>query len=299
MCDFQSQYQAWLGLIEKALPDFFPLMPEHEGGAVVEAARYSLMAGGKRIRPVLALAVADMLGIETDKAMPYACAIEMIHTYSLIHDDLPCMDDDSWRRGRKTCHIVYGEALAVLAGDALLNRAYELLLETIDVQQPASREAALQIASAAGSRGMIGGQTLDLAAEKNQISASEMQKLHMMKTGALLKAPIIAMVKLAGLKADRQIAFEMYAEAIGLAFQIQDDILDVVSDREQMGKTTGKDARDNKSTYVSLYGLEGAREQLSRAIEQAYDHLRRIQEQAGLGRVFLHGMTDYLLNREK
>ena len=146
MRDFHSQYQDWLNLIEKALPDLFPQTPASEGGAVVEAARYSLLAGGKRVRPVLALAVADMLGIKTDRAMPYAGAIEMIHTYSLIHDDLPCMDDDDWRRGRKTCHIVYGEALAVLAGDALLNRAYELLFEAIDTCQPASREAALLIA---------------------------------------------------------------------------------------------------------------------------------------------------------
>lgn len=296
--DFDPMYKKWLEQIEDALPKLMPDVEEAFGGKVVEAARYSLMAGGKRIRPVLALAVADMLGVSQRKAMPYACAVEMIHTYSLIHDDLPCMDDDDWRRGRKTCHVVYGEALAVLAGDTLLNRAYEVLIEAIDPAQPASRDAALHIAQAAGSQGMIGGQTLDLAAEHKRIDADELRSLHMLKTGALLKAPIIAIALLADADQAIMSALEAYADAIGLAFQIQDDILDVTSDREQMGKSTGKDARDEKSTYVTLFGLDGAKNHLQIMIEQAHESLGRLKRQAELDIDFLTGLTEYLLNRK-
>lgn len=293
MASYNEKYQELLLAFETELPNYLPVQPFEKGGLVTEAARYSLLGGGKRIRPVLLLAVCEMLGVSRSAAMPFACALEMIHTYSLIHDDLPCMDDDDLRRGIPTCHKVYGEALAVLAGDTLLNRAYEIMLSTVKSGQNGAVDAALYIAAAAGNQGMIGGQSIDLDAEGKMIPLNELQILHQMKTGALLKAPVMAAGRLAGVDNIVAEALEKYAAAIGLAFQIQDDILDATSDSQTMGKTVGKDQRDQKATYVNLLGLETARRQLAETIKTAHAALHNLHS-FGLNTFFLEGLADFL-----
>ena len=296
MNSFKQEFAGYLAAVEQALPEFMPEQPAGDGGQVINAARYSLLAGGKRIRPVLLLAACSMLGCDQAAAMPFACALEMIHTYSLIHDDLPCMDNDDLRRGLPTCHKVYGEAMAVLAGDALLNRACEILLDAALSGGSGKLEAARIISEAAGSRGMIGGQALDLAAEGKKISADELRKLHQMKTGALIKAPVLAAASLAGAPAKVRSCLEEYANAIGLGFQIKDDILDVTADSSTMGKTTGKDQRDQKSTYVSLFGLDEAQGLLEGTIDAA--HLALVDlGTIGYDPAFLNDLADYLLVR--
>ena len=296
MPSFAGRYAEYQAAVECALPLSFPEQADAVGGTAVKAARYSLLGGGKRIRPVLLLAVTDMLGGNREEAMPFACATEMIHTYSLIHDDLPCMDDDDLRRGRPTCHKAFSEAMAVLAGDALLNRAFEVMLAAISPVRPATLEAARIIARAAGSQGMIGGQSLDLSAEGRAISPDELHTLHSMKTGALLKAPILAAASLAGAPADTAGHLSAYADAIGLAFQIQDDILDATADSNTLGKSAGKDLRDSKPTYASLFGLTAARGFLAEAISDARTALDNLLK-SGLDPGFLQDMTDYLLTR--
>ena len=294
---FIKRYASYQSRVEQALPAFVGTGKEEAGGTAAEAAFYSLLAGGKRIRPVLLMATAEMLGRQSNDLLPFACALEMIHTYSLIHDDLPCMDDDDLRRGRPTCHIVYGEAIAVLAGDYLLNKAYETLLAAINLKRPASLEAARLIARAAGGHGMIGGQVLDLAAEKRQLKADELQSLHLKKTGALIVAPVEAAAVLAGALPTVRQTLVRYAQAIGLAFQIRDDILDVTASQPELGKSTGKDERDGKSTYVSLFGLEQAEKLLESTSRTALEQLEQLDET--LDKSFLMALTAYLLTRGK
>lgn len=290
---FASRFEHWRLAVEAYLPEAYPELPPAAGGRVVEAARYSLMAGGKRIRPVLLLATTGMLGGDPADAMPFAAALEMIHTYSLIHDDLPCMDDDDLRRGRPTCHVVFGEAIAVLAGDALLNRAFELVHFHGERFGAAGWQAARLLSRASGSFGMIGGQALDIEAEGCEIGAEALEAIHIRKTGALLKAPVLMAAALAGCGEERTARLDRYAAAIGLAFQIRDDILDVTSTPAELGKTPGKDARDHKTTYVSLHGLAGAHQRLREelgAARRASADLRA----AGLDTVFFDGLADYL-----
>ncbi|MDD2373813.1 MAG: polyprenyl synthetase family protein [Eubacteriales bacterium] len=294
--NFNAIYKDYLKEIEAVLPVFLSDGSDNPDDTVLTAANYSLTAGGKRIRPVLLLAAARMLSADYSCAQAMSAAVEMIHTYSLIHDDLPCMDDDELRRGRPTCHVVYGEAIAVLAGDALLNRAYEILLNSIDLSAPGSLKAARYIASSAGLSGMIAGQSLDLNSEGRKISMDELRNLHRHKTGALISAPLVSAALLA--EADQKIIdyVSEYADAIGLAFQIQDDILDVTAQQIELGKTVGKDARDQKSTYVSLLGLEEARNQLRETDKRARIALASLKKE-GLDISFLSGMTDFLLVR--
>lgn len=293
--DHQARYQAWQDRIERTLPAYVGEQDQAEGGLVVEAARYSLLAGGKRIRPVLCLAVAAMLGQPVERAMPYACAVELIHTYSLIHDDLPCMDNDDLRRGRPTCHKVFGEAMAVLAGDYLLNRAYEVLLDAIDPARPETVAAARLISRAAGGRGMIGGQVLDLMAERHKPDAPALERLHRMKTGALLSAPVEAAALLACAGEAAADSLAAFGAAIGLAFQIRDDILDVTSDAAALGKSTGKDNRDGKSTYVTIYGMAEAKGRLEQVTREAQAALDRLETDYDVS--FLRALTRYLLGR--
>ena len=228
-------------------------------GIVYEAMRYSLLAGGKRIRPVLALAAGQVLGEQEACILPFACAIEMIHTYSLIHDDLPAMDDDDYRRGRYSCHKKFGEATAILAGDALLTMAFEIAAEgALALENPKRGLRAIRhIALSAGTEGMIGGQIVDLDAETRAISESELRYLCERKTGALLRAPVLAAAAVAGAEETRSAALLLeYADTIGLAFQIKDDILDVEGDISVLGKATGSDAKDGKTTFVTLYGIQ-------------------------------------------
>ena len=297
---FEDRLREYQDLINKSLPAAFT-GSDRESDLTIEAALYSLTAGGKRIRPVLMLAAADMLKVPRETVMPYAMAIEMIHTYSLIHDDLPCMDNDDTRRGMPTCHVRYTEPIALLAGDALLNRAYEVVLEAASDGDRNRMEAASFLASMAGARGMIGGQTLDILSEGKIIPEELLKTLHRKKTGCLLTAPVMIPVILADDDADKEFLSKNMTDLsahIGLAFQIKDDILDVTSTREMLGKSTGKDAAENKSTFVTLYGLTKAGELLEEESSLAFDALSRIR-QKGYDTAFLEDMNRYLLKREK
>ena len=260
-----------------------------EPSFVWEAMRYSLLAGGKRLRPLLALASAEAVahrhGVDSEAAvhlaLPAACALELIHTYSLVHDDLPAMDNDVLRRGRPTAHVVYGEGMAILAGDALLTEAFALLArepEHSDVSEVAARKitAIGIIAAAAGACGMVGGQAIDLrAAQANapSMEAERLRDMHARKTGALIRASVMAGAAMAGADARVMTAVSEYGEQIGLAFQIVDDILDVEGASADLGKTAGKDAAAGKPTYVALYGLEGSRRLAAECVERALQAL--------------------------
>lgn len=218
-----------------------------------EAVRYSLFAGGKRLRPALVLGAAEIISGDDAPALPPACAIEMIHTYSLIHDDLPAMDNDDFRRGKPTSHKVYGEAIAILAGDALLTMAFDV------AAQSGHPRVVQELAQAAGAAGMVGGQVMDLQSENQRLTLEQLRRLHEMKTGALIRVAVRCGAMVAGADAAQLDALTRYGEHIGLAFQIADDILDVVGDQQRLGKAVGADAAHNKSTYPALLGLDRAR----------------------------------------
>lgn len=243
-------------------------------GDLYDAMCYSLMAGGKRIRPVLLMETCRICGGDPISVLPFAGAIEMIHTYSLIHDDLPCMDDDDLRRGRPTNHKVYGEATAVLAGDGLLTAAFEFMLDP-SVTLPPERvlEAAGILARAAGGCGMVGGQVLDMAGEGHSLGLREVEELQRLKTGALIVAAAEMGCVLAGGTAEQRKAVCRYAERIGLAFQIQDDILDVVGDEATLGKPVGSDAKSEKNTFVTLKGLDACRDLVGKLTREAVEAL--------------------------
>lgn len=253
--NFNEQYAADKELVEKALRSLFQGKEPH--GDIYDAMNYSLLAGGKRLRPILTLECCRLCGGTDTQALSLACAVEMIHTYSLIHDDLPCMDDDDLRRGRPTSHKVYGEATAVLAGDGLLTAAFETALDAA-AYLPAERvvEAARTLANAAGAAGMVGGQVLDMAGEGRALALSEVEELQRLKTGALIAAAAELGCIAAGGSAEQRAAVRTYAEKLGLAFQIRDDMLDVTSTTEELGKPIGSDAESGKSTFVTLKGLE-------------------------------------------
>jgi geranylgeranyl diphosphate synthase type II len=249
--------------VEPALDRALP--PETEWPeSIHRAVRYSLFAGGKRIRPVLVLAAGEAVGGVREEVMPLACAVEMIHTYSLIHDDLPAMDDDDLRRGKPTSHRVFGEAVAILAGDALLTRAFHLLAELPGdadaVRMRRRLEATAILGEAAGTTGLIGGQVVDLESEGRAVAAEELERLHRAKTGALLEACVRGGAVLGGATDDERRLLDRYASAVGLAFQVVDDILDTTEEAQRLGKTAGKDAAAGKATYVSVHGLDRARE---------------------------------------
>jgi geranylgeranyl diphosphate synthase type II len=260
------------------------------------AVRYSLFAGGKRLRPLLVLASAEASGGGGD-ALPLACAVEMIHTYSLVHDDLPAMDDDDLRRGKPTSHKVYGEAIAILAGDALLTRAFHLMAEIppdADAEAVRRRVAATAaLGEAAGTTGLIGGQVMDLESEGKAIDGPGLERLHRAKTGALLGACVRGGALLAGAPPDAWAALGAYADAIGLAFQVVDDVLDATADDAALGKTAGKDARAGKATYVSVHGLDGARRIAASLLAQAHAAIAPL---GGRGRV-LGGLADMIVAR--
>ena len=241
------------------------------------------MGGGKRIRPVLTLAIAKMMSKDVSEVMPFAAAIEMIHTYSLIHDDLPAMDNDDYRRGKLTNHKVFGVAMAILAGDALLNEAFELLLKSATQSAENAKqfaEASLFVATAAGKQGMIAGQVIDMESEGKQTTETTLKDMHKKKTGALIKASILAPAICLGASSEHIKALNNYSENIGVAFQIKDDILDVESTTEELGKAIGSDAKNKKTTYVSLYGLEGAKTMLNE-VTRAINDIDIFGERAG------------------
>ncbi|MBP7839881.1 MAG: polyprenyl synthetase family protein [Acidaminococcaceae bacterium] len=236
---------------------------------VDEAMKYSLLAGGKRIRPLLLMATADTVGGNGYNYLPVACGLEMIHTYSLIHDDLPLMDNDDYRRGRLTNHKVYGDGMALLAGDALLTLAFEVMLEQKNVSSDVLVETIREVAMCAGNYGMVGGQALDIDAEGKEISMTELNTLHAAKTGAMFIAAVRTGARLAGADSQQLLALTKFADLIGLAFQITDDILDVEGNLQEMGKTAGSDARKAKTTYVTLYTLAGAKALAEKTINEA------------------------------
>ena len=242
-----------------------------------EAMGYSLLSGGKRLRPVLLLSARDLLPAEGPDPLPAACALEMIHTYSLVHDDLPAMDDDDLRRGKPSNHKRFGEATAVLVGDALLTEAFAWMARSwCGVSTPNARAALAVIAEigeAAGAAGMVGGQVLDTTRTGEAQTAGELEETHRRKTGALIRAAVRCGAMLGAADADALDRLTRYGERIGLAFQIADDVLDVVGSRAQLGKSAGKDAAQGKTTYVSLFGLDGARDQARQVVGEALDAL--------------------------
>ncbi|WP_432358666.1 polyprenyl synthetase family protein [Sporosarcina sp. UB5] len=266
---------------------------EKAPSSLKESMLYSVNAGGKRIRPLLVLAVLADFGKMSDDALKVACAAELIHTYSLIHDDLPCMDDDDFRRGKPTNHKVYGEAAAVLAGDALQTRAFGILasLEHTNPEQIIKLVALL--ADASGANGMVGGQILDMEGETAALSLQELEEVHMHKTGALLSFCIEAGAILSDAGDDELQMLRQYAKNIGLAFQIKDDILDVTSTTEQLGKPANSDATSDKSTYPSLLGLEGAQRQLDNYYHDAIESLAFLKKENSMLKLF----ADYIVQR--
>ena len=258
-----------------------------------EAMGYSLHAGGKRLRPVLVLEFARMLNPKVD-AMPFACAIEMIHTYSLIHDDLPCMDDDELRRGKPTNHMVYGEALALLAGDALLNKAFEVSSDAAQsMDGNAGVRAVSLLAHASGSFGMIGGQVIDMEGETRALNLDEITTLQSLKTGALIRASAGMGCVLGGASDEQFEASQKYATALGLAFQIQDDILNVEGDPAIIGKDVGNDERSGKSTFVRLLGIDKCKERVRELTDRALEALSCFENCD-----FLIWLTKELANRD-
>jgi geranylgeranyl diphosphate synthase type II len=233
------------------------------------AMRYSLFAGGKRIRPLLVLAAGEAIDAAEGVVMPLACAVEMIHTYSLIHDDLPAMDDDDLRRGKPTCHKAFGEAIAILAGDALLTLAFEVMADAAEAEAPRRLRASALLAQACGTTGLIGGQVDDLESEGRDVDAASLERLHRAKTGALLSACVRGAGVLAGADAAQEACLARYGAAVGLAFQIVDDVLDGTEPAEQLGKTAGKDQAAGKATYVRLHGLERSRAMAAGLLEDA------------------------------
>ncbi len=259
-----------------------------------EAMLYSLMAGCKRLRPTLALATAELFEKEPREVVAFACAIEMIHTYSLIHDDLPAMDNDDFRRGKPTSHKMFGEAMAILAGDALLNLAYETMIKDALAGNSIKKLKAMEIiAQYAGSLGMIGGQVIDLNCEGRRADSDELKTMHKLKTGALIKAPVEAAAIISCADEKQFAALSNYAANLGLAFQIKDDILDIEGSMEEMGKKPGSDALSGKSTYVSLYGLEKAKQMLKDVTNEGIAFL----EQFGNRADFLRELASALVTR--
>lgn len=288
--DFKQELSRCQAKIEEYLDRCFASRPTH--AALYEAMRYSLLAGGKRIRPVLVLEFCKALGADEDQALPLAAAIEMVHTYSLIHDDLPSMDNDDLRRGRPTNHKVYGECMAILAGDALQSAAFSAILSS-DLPPKARAEAALVLARAAGEDGMVAGQVLDMEGEKRLLTLDEIAHMNALKTGCLLEAACLMGVIAGGGSERQKQAAKDYAAAIGLAFQVRDDMLDMTSTSEEMGKTVGKDEKQHKSTFVSLIGLKACGDIVAEQTGKAKAALR----QTGIETDFFCALADYLAGR--
>ena len=281
-------------LVERALTEEMAKTPVLDD-TLRASMEYSLMAGGKRLRPVLLMAAADAVGADGTKFLPVACALEMIHTYSLIHDDLPAMDNDNLRRGKPTNHVKFSEGIAILAGDALLTLAFTVILRQKDVPAEALLRVVDEISRAAGAEGMVGGQVLDLAAENRQITMEELRRVHMGKTGALFHAALRSGAILAGASEEQLAALTAYADHFGLAFQITDDILDVIGTSEEIGKPVGSDEKNHKSTYVSLTSLAEAQELARNTVEEAVAALDGFGTEAD----FLRALVTYLVNRKQ
>jgi geranylgeranyl diphosphate synthase, type II len=291
--DFKTRLDHLCRLVDEAMDQFLPAAITSPP-TIHEAMRYSLFAGGKRLRPVLVLAAAEACGGSQAAALPAACAVECIHTYSLIHDDLPCMDDDDFRRGRLTSHKVYGEAVAVLAGDALQAMAFEILCHAPATPRYTTGDAVRELAQASGSRHLIAGQVMDMEGEGKMLTLEQLRAIHEGKTAALLTA----CTRLGGMSADAGLdemdALTQFGRLLGLAFQVIDDILDVTQTSEKLGKTAGKDIATAKATYPALLGLDRSREIAAQLTAEAHAALERFGDRAAT----LRDIADYLLKRE-
>ena len=280
--------------VNRALDQYLPKATA-KPPTIHKAMRYSLFAGGKRLRPALCLAAAEACGGGWKEAMPLACAVECIHTYSLIHDDLPAMDDDDYRRGKLTSHKVFGEGIAILAGDALLTEAFELAAQAEETARYAGVDMVLELARAAGSRQLVAGQVADLESEGKAITAAQLRYIHECKTSALLRAS----VRLGGMSANCNPldleALTAFGYHVGLAFQIIDDILDVTQTSEQLGKTAGKDITSQKATYPAIIGLENSRREAEKLTQKAFAALQPFGKRA----VALDALAGFLLNRDR
>jgi geranylgeranyl diphosphate synthase type II len=291
--DFGAYLQASREQIEAALDA--ALGPEHPE-TLREAMRYSLLAGGKRLRPILCLAACELAGGSAQTAIPTAIALEMVHTMSLIHDDLPAMDNDDLRRGRPTSHKMFGEAMAILAGDALLTRAFEMVaLRSPGVSPERLLAVVGELSLASGAPGLVGGQVVDLESEGKEVDLSTLEYIHLHKTGALLRACVICGALVGGASADLLDALRTYARGIGLAFQIIDDILDVTASSEVLGKTAGKDLTANKTTYPKLLGLEESRLRAEALVNEAK---RALAPWSGRAHPLL-ALADYITSRDR
>lgn len=288
----KRQLKERIEIIDKALESYLELKdnPQH---IIYEAMRYSVFAGGKRLRPLIMWETAKMCGGSWEDVKPFACALEMVHTYSLIHDDLPAMDNDDLRRGMPTSHIKFGEDIAILAGDALLTKAFEVIARAEYTDAARAMRAAGIFAAAAGTEGMVGGQVVDLASEGKDISLEELQYIHLLKTGALLRIAADVGAIMAGADETEIKAVDDFARYLGIAFQIRDDILDVTGTEEELGKPIGSDAEEEKNTYVKLCGIEKSEQLVEEYSEKAKAAILCFGEKAD----FLIKLTDYLVNR--
>ena len=282
-------------LVDAALDGFLP-SEDTRPASVHRAMRYSVLAGGKRLRPILVIAGAEVVGASPSAVMPTACAMELIHTYSLIHDDLPAMDDDDYRRGRLTNHKVFGDAIAILAGDALLTYAFQLVAQNATVPGVDPKvvcDVVAEIAEAAGTVGMVGGQVVDIESEGKVVTAETLEYIHLHKTAALIRASLRVGALLAGGRPADVQAISEAGRSLGLAFQIVDDILDVEGTLAELGKSAGSDERKQKATYPALHGVDASRAQARALIARAKERLRGL----GSGAVPLCALADYILER--
>lgn len=289
----QSFMKSNIPLVEKHMDDLVKIITAPE--ILKESMLYSLNAGGKRVRPLFVLAVMDHFNVKDEAAYTVGAVIEMIHTYSLIHDDLPSMDNDDYRRGKLTNHKVFGEAFATLAGDALNTLAFGILARMQHVDAEKRLELINLLSIAAGAEGMVGGQILDIQGEEKQLTLEELEKVHINKTGAILRFSIEAGAILANATADERSILAEYAHHIGLCFQIQDDILDVVGTTEQLGKTAGKDVASDKSTYPALLTLDGANKKLQQHFRLAIEALDKLPSDS----ILLKEFAEYIVHRNK
>lgn len=296
---FMEELQQKVEHINNVLEKFLPV-EEGQQRIIFEAMNYSVRAGGKRLRPILMEETYHMFGGSSAVIEPFMAAIEMIHTYSLVHDDLPAMDNDEYRRGKKTTHAVYGEAMGILAGDALLNLAYETAAKAFDMEVADTRvaRAFAVLAKKAGVFGMVGGQVVDVESEKSDdcpITREKLDFIYRLKTGALIESSMMIGAILAGASSDEVSRVEQIAAKLGLAFQIQDDVLDVTSTLEVLGKPVGSDEKNNKATYVTFEGLDKAVSDVERISKEAEEQL----DDLGYDDAFLKELFEYLIHREK
>ena len=292
--DLKAYLRDKRALVDEALKSVFP-EPQGFAADVVRAMTYSLFAGGKRLRPILCIGGAEAVGKEGRTILPFACSLELIHTYSLIHDDLPVMDNDDLRRGKPTSHKVFGEAVALLAGDGLLTEAFRLMAGTSGVDPRALLKVIRLVGSAAGYQGMVGGQVVDIQSEGKPVDPSLVNFIHSHKTGALIHASVTSGAILGEGTEEQVNAISSYGEKIGLAFQIADDILDVEGDSKTMGKGVGGDARKKKITFPAAVGLQKAKEIQGRLVEEAVGALKTFDEKADP----LRSLALYIIERKK